>query len=65
MWSSGWELEVGEGWLSMAGLGLRWHGVLLQNGIERLRTFLRNPGNGEPQMTVKSRCQALIREFGS
>ena len=65
MWSSGWELDVGVGWLSMAGLLLRSHRVLLQDGIERLRTFLRNPGNGEPRITVNSRCQALIREFGS
>ena len=62
-WSSGWELEVGEGWLSMAGLQLRSHRVLLQDGIERLRTFLRNPGNGAPRITVNSRCQALIREL--
>ncbi len=65
MWSSGWELAVGEGWLSMAGLRLRSHGVLLQDGTERLPTFLRNPGSGAPRMTVNSRCQELVREFGS
>ena len=36
-----------------------------QDGIERLRTILRNPKSGEPRITVNSRCQALIREFGS
>ena len=54
-----------EMWLAQARIRLRSHRVLLQDGIERLRTFLRDPGNGEPRMTVNSRCQALIREFGN
>ena len=36
-----------------------------QDGIERLRAFLRDPGNGAPRMAVKSRWQGLIRGFRS
>ena len=56
------QIEV---WASMAQIRLRSHRVLLQDGIERLRTFLRSPRNGEPLLTVNSRCQALIREFAN
>ena len=56
------QIEV---WASMAQLRLRSHRVLLQDEIEGLRTILRDPGSGEPRITVNSRCRALIREFGS
>ena len=51
--------RLGWGW------GLRWERVLLQDGMEGVRRFLRDPGNGGLRMAVNSRCQALIREFGS
>ena len=52
-------------WAAQAQLRMRSHRVLLQDGIERLRAFLRNPGDGEPRITINSRCQALIREFAN
>ena len=56
------QIEV---WMAQARIRLRSHRVLLQDGMERLRTFLRNPGTGEARITVNSRCQALIREFAN
>ena len=38
------QIEV---WMAQARIRLRSHRVLLQDGMERLRTFLRNPGTGE------------------
>ena len=51
-------------WRRLARLRLRSHRVPLRDGMERLRTFLRDPASGEPRITISPRCQALIREFG-
>ncbi len=52
-------------WAAHAQLRLRSHRVWINDGIDRLRTFLRDPGSGEPRITISPRCQALIREFGN
>ena len=52
-------------WAAHANLRLRSHRVWIKDGIDRLRTFLRDPGSGEPRITINPRCQALIREFAN
>ena len=37
----------------------------IQDGIDRLRTFLRDPAGGEPRLTLAPACRALMQEFGS
>ena len=60
----GW-LLVGAG-RGARGLWQRWlQRAPLRDGLERVRPFLRKPGNREARITVSSRCQALIREFGN
>ena len=51
-------------WLALTGLRLRSRPVPVRDGIDRLRTFLRDPASGEARLTVDPRCRALIREFG-
>ena len=55
------QIEV---WASLAGVRLRSHGVPLRAGIDRLRTFLRDPASGDPRLTVAPECPNLIEEFG-
>lgn len=43
---------------------LRSHGVPLRAGIDRLRTFLRDPASGESRLIVAPECPNLIEEFG-
>ena len=52
-------------WAAQANLPLRSHRVWINDGIDRLRTFLRDPGSGEPRITFSPRCQALIGEFAN
>ena len=52
-------------WQALAGLRLRSRPVRIQDGIDRLRTFLRDPASGEPRVTVAPACRALMQEFGS
>ena len=51
-------------WASQARLRLRSQRVPLRDGIERLRTFLRDPASGRPRLTLAPECRNLIREFG-
>ena len=39
--------------------------VLLRDGMEGVRRFVRDPGNGEARVAVRLQWQALIGEFGS
>ena len=55
------QIEV---WASQAGVRLRSHTVPLRSGIDRLRTFLRDPGSGSARLTVAPECRKLIEEFG-
>lgn len=53
-----------EVWASLARVRLRSHRVFLRDGIDRLRSFLRDPATGSPRLAVAPRCRWLIREFG-
>ena len=55
------QIEV---WASLAGVRLRSHRVPLRSGIDRLRTFLRDPASGNPRLTVAPACLNLAEEFG-
>lgn len=55
------QIEV---WASLGRVRLRSHTVPLRAGIDRLRTFLRDPGNGDARLTVAPACRHLIEEFG-
>ena len=55
------QIEV---WASLARLRLRSHRVSLHDGIDRLRTFLRDPVSGSPRLAIAPRCRSLIWEFG-
>ena len=55
------QIEV---WASLAGVRLRSHTVPLRSGIDRLRTFLRDPASGAARLTVAPECRSLIEEFG-
>lgn len=55
------QIEV---WASLARVRLRSHTVPLRAGIDRLRTFLRDPASGEARLTVAPECRNLIEEFG-
>ena len=55
------QIEV---WASLAGVRLRSHSVPLRSGIDRLRTFLRDPASGNPRLTVAPACLNLAEEFG-
>ena len=55
------QIEV---WASQAGVRLRSHTVPLRSGIDRFRTFLRDPGSGSARLTVAPECRNLIEEFG-
>lgn len=52
-------------WQALAGLRLRSRPVRIQDGIDRLRTFLRDPASGDPRLTLAPACRALMQEFGS
>jgi len=54
-----------EAWAAHVNLRLRSHPVWIQDGIDRLRTFLRDPGSGEPRITISPRCQVLVRGFAN
>ncbi|MDE2768116.1 MAG: hypothetical protein OXO54_13700 [Chloroflexota bacterium] len=51
-------------WASLGGIRLRSHSVPLRSGIDRLRTFLRDPASGRARLTVAPDCRNLIEEFG-
>ena len=51
-------------WASLGGIRLRSHRVPLRSGIDRLRTFLRDPASGKARLTVAPECRNLIEEFG-
>lgn len=51
-------------WASLGGIRLRSHTVPIRSGIDRLRTFLRDPASGKARLTVAPECQNLIEEFG-
>ena len=53
-----------EVWASLAHVRLRSHRVLLRDGIDRLRTFLRDPVSDSPRLAIAPQCRWLIREFG-
>ena len=53
-----------EVWASLAHVRLRSHRVLLRDGIDRLRTFLRDPVSGSPRLAIAPQCRWLVREFG-
>ncbi len=50
-------------WASLARLRLRSRRVPVRDGIERLRTFLRDPASGAARLTVSPSCPNLIAEF--
>ncbi len=51
-------------WAALGGIRLRSHSVPLRSGIDRLRTFLRDPACGKARLTVAPECRNLIEEFG-
>ncbi len=51
-------------WQALSGLRLRSRPVPVRDGIDRLRTFLRDPTSGTPRLSIDPRCRALLREFG-
>lgn len=53
-----------EVWASLARIRLRSHRVLLRDGIDRLRTFLRDPVAESPRLAIAPQCRWLVREFG-
>ena len=55
------QIEV---WASLAGVRLRSHAVPLRAGIDRLRTFLRDPASGKARLRVAPACRNLVEEFG-
>ena len=55
------QIEV---WGSLAGVRLRSHSVPLRSGIDRLRTFLRDPASGDARLIVAPECTNLVEEFG-
>jgi hypothetical protein len=50
-------------WQAKTGLYLRSNRVKVVDGINRLRTFLRDPGSGETRLLVNPLCKGLIGEF--
>ena len=58
--------SVLEIWYNKAGITLRTVRVGIEDGIDRLHTFLRpNPLTGVPDLMVHPRCRGLISEFGA
>ena len=55
------QIEV---WAALGGIRLRSHRVPLRSGIDRLRTFLRDPASGKARLAVAPECRHLIEEFG-
>ena len=53
-----------EVWASV-GVGLRWNVVKVQEGIDRHRTFLKDPKTGEPRLFYNPSCTGAIEEYGS
>jgi hypothetical protein len=51
-------------WREKAGLYLSSNRVKVVDGINRLRTFLREPGSGVPRLLINPRCTGLLAEFG-
>jgi len=53
-----------EVWASV-GIGFRWNVVKVQEGIDRHRTFLKDPQSGEPRLFYNPKCAGAIDEYGS
>jgi hypothetical protein len=51
-------------WRKNAGIHLRTKKVPIPDGINRLRTFLKDPGSKKTRLWFDSKCQHLIKEFG-
>ena len=57
---------VYEAWLSQAKMRLSARKVEINEGVERLKTFLKiNPITGKPLFFVDSKCRGLLCEFGA
>jgi len=52
-----------EQWRSR-GIHLRSQAVSIEDGISRMRDFLRSPSSGTPRITYDPRCKSAIWEFG-
>ena len=56
---------VSEIWLKEAGLRLRSRKIKIQDGIERVKSYLNiNPITGRPLLHINTRCKGLISEMG-
>ena len=54
-----------EVWTKQAGIALNSQKVPIDEGINRLRTFLKiNPLTNQPSMVISPKCRGLISEFG-
>lgn len=52
-----------ENWQA-SGIQLRSQAVGIQDGIDRMRSFLRSPFNAQPRVQIDPRCTGLIWEYG-
>ncbi len=50
-------------WQEKAGLYVRGQRVLVENGIDRQRTFLKDPSSGEPRIYFNPRCRGATVEY--
>ena len=56
---------VAEVWEKNAGIRLSYRKVGINEGIERLKTFLKiNPITGRPNIYIDPKCKGIISEFG-
>ena len=54
-----------EVWLERAGVALSASQVRINDGTERLRSFLKAPSDGrEPKMVIASHCRGILSELG-
>ena len=56
---------VAEIWRKQSGLNLSYRKIRINEGIERLKTFLKiNPITGRPNIYFDPKCKGIISEFG-
>lgn len=51
-------------WNKVAGIHLKYQYVPIEDGIQRLRTFLINPKDRRARLWIDPKCEGLIDEFG-
>jgi hypothetical protein len=55
-----------EVWLARTGINMNAHKVKVNEGTERLKTFLRpDPINGMPKVVFSHQCRGILSEFGA